>query len=69
MIIAENFGIKSAPILSSNLLQYDKYLMDYFYNDYIFNESDNIPNKEYLIMFEFKNRKYLMCKLIGNRLV
>lgn len=61
--IGEYFSIKTPKLLSSKLLQYDSSLMDYFYSDYHFDDTDYIPTKEYIVMFEFRSRKYLFVKI------
>ena len=61
--IGNYFDLKTAKILNNNIFKYDSSLMNVYYNNSEFDDSDYILNKEYLIMFEFKNNKYLFCKI------
>ena len=61
--IGEYFNIRTPRLLSSKLLQHDPELMDYFYSDYHFDDADYIPTKEYIVMFEFRSKKYLFVKI------
>jgi hypothetical protein len=61
--IALKFEIKTPKLLNQNILEFDSTLLDCFYNTYDFDDADYMIKKDYLLMFIFKNKKYLFSKI------
>jgi len=61
--VSNMYDIKIPKLVNSNLYKFGNGMMDVFYNDYYWNNSIFLKNRNYYLTFMFQNNKYLLYKL------